>query len=172
MTAEDWLDLSSAMDIGRRLRPELSDEERWQMLNDACAPAPKKVMQPDGSYEITEFKHPSGKWPVWTKWPFYYETPPTVEARLHWRPDVEKLFSSIGKSASRPAPKPAKQFRGSELRELLDLLIKAARETADGFLKLGDEEKLRKERYPNIPRARVRRAMHEAGIVTSKRGRR
>jgi hypothetical protein len=93
VAAQDWVSQWDAMDIGRRLRPELSDEVLWQMLGDAAGPPPEAVSLEGSDQKI---RCPRGRWPVRTRWP-------TIYVRHYFVPDVERLYLTKSTSSSKPA---------------------------------------------------------------------
>jgi hypothetical protein len=86
---EDWISKSDAMDIGRRLRPELPDEVLRQMLDGAIRPADPQT--------VRDYCRA------------HYPFEPPLPMTLYFRPGVERLFSSKSTSqvtmhqSSRPA---------------------------------------------------------------------
>jgi hypothetical protein len=176
MAAEDWISKSDALDIGRRLRPELSDDDLWRILRDHTPGLPLKTIpdpdKGDGTSKIV-------KWVV--------DEPPSdgLLVRWDWKagaysnvpkffgPNVKRMFRSIGKPASKTASRKTKRLSAEEKEDLRNLFKAAARETPDGFLRYKDGEDLVNNRYPDkYPRETIRVEMRAAKVVTSKRGRR
>jgi hypothetical protein len=171
MAAEDWKSQEDAIDIGRRLRPKLSYEELWQMLEDAAGPPPK-IVSIEGSDQLIREK-PSDEWPVRTRWP-------TIYVREYFGPDVERLFGKPTKPASAskraPAPKASRsttRISKDEWPKVVTLYKEAhAHKTPSGPLTDPEVQALGRQHYGDkITVDQMRKAAKEAGATTSRRGR-